>query len=159
VGVSVAVVPPVGQYYPSRLVNLGANRWSFKPEVGVSHLVRRWTVEGYAGYWIFTTNDQFYRGSSTRTQEPVLTVQGHASYTLKPRMWLSVDGTWYSGGTTNVDGVSKADLQRNTRAGITFSLPVGRGQSLKVSGSKGTSTRIGADFTTFAAAWQVTWIN
>jgi hypothetical protein len=105
---------------PSKLVNLGANRWSFKPEVGVSHLVRRWTVEGYAGYWFFTTNDEFYRGSSIRTQEPVLTVQGHASYNMKPRMWLAVDATWYSGGTTRVDGVSKADLQRNTRAGITF---------------------------------------
>src|SRR6185295_1948553 len=32
VGVSLTTVLPTGQYYSDRLVNLGSNRWSFKPE-------------------------------------------------------------------------------------------------------------------------------
>src|SRR6185436_6278804 len=39
VGASVKVIAPTGQYDPAKLINLGGNRWAFKPEVGVS---RRW---------------------------------------------------------------------------------------------------------------------
>jgi hypothetical protein len=159
VGVSVQVAPPIGQYYPTRLVNLGANRWSFKPEVGVSQLLGKWTVEGYGGVWLFTRNDEFYTGSSTRTQQPVVALQGHASYAMTPRIWAAVNVTWYSGGRTSVDGVEKADLQRNSRLGATMSLPVARQQSIKVSTSTGATTRIGADFRTFAVAWQLTWLD
>jgi hypothetical protein len=36
VGTSLQVSAPSSQYDPSRMVNIGTNRWSFKPEVGVS---------------------------------------------------------------------------------------------------------------------------
>ena len=36
VGVSLTAAPPLGQYDPAKLINLGTNRWSLKPEVGVS---------------------------------------------------------------------------------------------------------------------------
>jgi hypothetical protein len=58
-----------------------------------------------------------------------------------------------------VNGTRKADLQRNSRVGATLSLPVGRWQSIKLSGSTGATTRIGADFKTFAAVWQLTWFD
>ena len=159
VGVSLSAVPPLGQYYPSKLVNLGANRWSFKPEVGVSHLTGRWTLDAYAGIWLFTGNDEYYTGTSVRTQAPVLALQGHASYTLRPRLWLAVNGTWYSGGTTSVDGIDKANPQRNSRLGATLSLPLARQQSIKVSFSTGATTRLGADFRTFGVGWQLSWLD
>ena len=159
IGVSLAVLPPLGQYDRTNLINLGSNRWSFKPEVGVSHAITRWTMEGYAGVWTFTANDQFYRGTSIRTQEPVVALQGHVSYTLRPRLWFSGDATWYSGGTTSVDGVQKADLQRNSRVGATVSLALSRRQSFKISGSTGATTRVGADFKTLAVAWQLAWFD
>jgi hypothetical protein len=108
---------------------------------------------------MFTTNREFYTGESVRTQNPIIALQTHASYTLRPRLWWAVDGTWYSGGTTSVDGVNKEDLQRNSRLGATLSLPLLAQQSLKVSVSSGATTRAGADFTTIAAAWQLTWLD
>ena len=36
VGTSLTVVAPDGQYYPAKLINLGTNRWGFKPEIGVA---------------------------------------------------------------------------------------------------------------------------
>jgi hypothetical protein len=158
-GVSLSVVTPGGQYDRTKLVNLGANRWAFKPEVGLSHAIRRWTLEGYAGVWLFTANDAFYTGSSVRTQEPVKALQGHVSYTLRPRLWFAFDGTWYSGGTTTIDGVDKGDLQRNSRVGATASLPITARQSVKVAYSTGATTRIGADFNTVAVTWQLTWLS
>ena len=159
VGVSLSVAPPLGQYDPSKLINLGANRWSFKPEVGISRLINNWTVDGYAGVLLFTTNDQFYTGSSIRTQDPIFALQGHVSYTFKPRLWLAFDGTWYSGGTTSINGVDKQDLIRNSRFGATASFPLFRQQSLKFAFSRGATTRVGANFTTASVAWQFSWLN
>ena len=41
VGASVTVAPPLGQYDRAKLVNLGANRWAFRPEVGISHVINK----------------------------------------------------------------------------------------------------------------------
>src|SRR4051812_44166442 len=38
VGVSLQVSAPLGQYEDSKLLNLGNNRWSFRPEMGISRL-------------------------------------------------------------------------------------------------------------------------
>jgi hypothetical protein len=160
VGVSLTTIPPLGQYDRAKLVNLGANRWAFKPEIGVSRLVRsRWTIDGYAGVWMATANDEFYPGASTRTQRRIVALQAHVSYTARPRLWIAADGTWYSGGRTTVDGIEKRDLQRNSRLGATLSLPLARQQSLKVNGSVGATTRAGSDFRTIAVAWQMSWLH
>ena len=159
VGVSLQIVAPVGQYYSDKLINLGTNRWQFKPEIGVSRAVGRWTIDGYTGVWLYTTNDAFFPGSSTRTQDPLFSVQAHASYTLRPRLWFALDGTWYAGGTTTVNGVTNVDRQSNSRIGGTFSLPLTARQSLKVSYSTGATTRFGGDFNTAAIAWQLSWIT
>ena len=159
VGASLTVAPPLGQYDPAKLINLGANRWSFRPEAGVSHPINKWTLDGYAGVWLFTTNDAYYTGSSVRTQDPIVAIQGHTSYTFKPRLWIAFDATWYSGGTAAVDGTQQGSPQRNTRIGSTLSLPLTKKQSVKVSVTKGATTRAGADFTTVGGVWQFSWFN
>ena len=155
VGASVTVIPPWGQYNSGQLVNLGYNRWGVKPEVGVSHPVGRVTLDGYAGVWLFTRNDSYYPGDARKRQSPVLALQGHASYALPGRTWLALDGTWFAGGETRVDGVLNPDLQRNTRVGVTLSVPIVGQQSLKFVYSTGTSTRRGSDFNTFNVTWQL----
>ena len=159
VGASLTVAPPNGQYDRTKLVNIGANRWSVKPEIGVSHRLGRWTIEGYAGAWLFTANESFFPGSAHRTQEPIVGVQVHASYTFKPGWWIAGNSTWYSGGVTTVDGVARGDLQRNSRAGATLSMPLPRRQSLKLTESAGATTRRGTDFKTVAIAWQLSWFD
>jgi outer membrane putative beta-barrel porin/alpha-amylase len=155
IGASLTVVMPMGQYDPTKLVNLGSNRWSFKPEVGLSFPARRWTFDAYAGLWWFTDNEAYYPGSSHRRQDPVVAVQGHVSYTLGRRAWVAANATWYGGGQMHVDGVPLADPFRNARLGATWAIPVGTRQSLKVSYSDGAATRVGADFKTISGAWQV----
>ena len=159
VGASLAVAPPLGQYYPTKLINLGANRWGFKPEIGISHSVGRWTIEGYSAVLLFTANDSFYPRDARRTQERVLALQAHTSYTFRPQLWVAFDATWYTGGTTNVNGVVKSDLQRNSRVGSTLSLPLTARQSIKFTVSTGATTRVGGDFNTVGAAWQLSWFN
>jgi hypothetical protein len=40
VGTSLSVNAPSGQYNNTKLINLGTNRWAFKPELGVSYPLR-----------------------------------------------------------------------------------------------------------------------
>jgi len=158
VGASVTVTPPWGQYEPARLVNLGFNRWSVKPEVGVVGQVGRWTIEGYAGTWLFTANRSYYPAAATRRQDPVFAVQAHLSYALPRRHWIAIDATWFAGGQTRVERVSSADEQRNTRLGAAYSIPLSRRQSVKLIYSTGASTRRGSAFNTFNVSWQLVWL-
>jgi putative salt-induced outer membrane protein YdiY len=82
-------------------------------------------------------------------------VQGHLGYAMTRRSWLALDGTWFAGGQTRVDGVAEPDLQRNSRLGVTLSVPIAARQSLKVSYSTGTTTRRGSDFDTVDLTWQL----
>ena len=157
-GASLAVVAPTGQYDPSKLINIGSNRWSLKPEVGVSKTWGPWYAELYGGVWLFTTNTDFY-GGSVREQDPVGTLQAHVVYTFKPRLWLAADATFYTGGRTTLDGTVKADLQKNSRIGLTLAVPVGRRAALRVAWASGFTTRVGADFDTLSVGLQVAWFR
>lgn len=155
IGASLTVVPPVGQYDATKLINLGSNRWSFKPEVGVSIPLQRWTVDTYAAVWVFTDNERYYPGDAFRHQEAVFALQGHVSYTLARRAWLAANTTWYAGGESSVNGTPASGSFRNMRFGATLAVPIGTRQSVKVAYSAGATTRLGADFKTITAGWQL----
>jgi len=65
-----------GQYEPSKLVNIGTNRWSFKPEIGVPKAWGSLTTEAAAGVYFFTDNDEPFLGN-TLEQEAIYNLQGH----------------------------------------------------------------------------------
>jgi hypothetical protein len=157
-GLSLAVVAPTGQYDSSNLINIGSNRWSIKPQLGLSRTLGPWYLELYGGFWFFTDNRDFY-GGSVREQDPIGTFQAHLSYNFKPRLWLAADATFYTGGRTTLDGVPKADLQSNSRLGLTLAVPLGRRSALKVAWATGFTTRIGADFDSVGVAVSTFWFG
>jgi hypothetical protein len=157
-GASLIVVAPLGKYDSDRLINLGSNRWAFKPEIGVYQPLGPWSLELYAGAWFYTDNDKFF-GGVRREQEPIATLQAHVGYTFRPNLWVAADATYYAGGRSTVNGVQKDDRQENTRFGLTLSLPVAQGHSLKLNWSEGVTERIGTSFTTFGVTWQYTWFD
>jgi hypothetical protein len=158
IGASVLIVAPTGQYDPQRLVNPGSNRWAFKPEVGISKPLDRWTFEVMGGAWLFTDNDRFL-GTSRREQKAMVSFQGAVIYTLRPRMWVSGNATFYAGGSSVLNGTENDDRQKNSRIGATFSLPLTRRQSLKVAWAKGVTTRVGGHLNTVVVGWQYAWFK
>lgn len=153
VGATVQVTPPGGQYDPLKLVNLGTNRWSVKTELGVSKRLGDLTLE-MAAEGIFYTDNTEFLGNHTRSQDPIYGVQGHIIYSFPYGIWGSLDGTFYGGGTTTLDGRLNRDLQANTRVGGTVALPISRNHSLKIYGSTGVSARTGSNFDQVGIAWQ-----
>lgn len=158
VGVSVTVAPPLGQYDADRIVNLGSNRWSFKPEIGLSRAYGKWVVEAMLGLWLFTDNDDF-AGGRTREQDRIFAAQFHVTHRFTPGMWLSANANFYAGGRTTVDGAHNLDLQRNSRVGATFSRALNRRHAIRASVSRGAYTTIGADFTSIAVAYNYAWVR
>jgi hypothetical protein len=157
-GASVTVVAPTGQFFPDKLINLGTNRWTVKPEFAVSQpLGKRWLLDTYAALWVFTANNSFYPGTWVRTQSPIGAFQAHISYSVRPLGWAAFDATYYVGGRTTIQGVANDDRQSNSRIGATLALPVGRRHSVKLAVSRGAIIRYGADFSTISLGWQTAW--
>jgi hypothetical protein len=156
VGASLRVTAPIGQYDDTRIVNLGTNRWSFKPELGVSKAAGPWTLELTLAMTLFTTNGDFYNGG-TRSQEPLYSIQGHVIHAFRSGIWGSFDATYFAGGRTTVNGVLGNDLQQNWRLGATLALPVDLHNSVKLYASSGVSARTGNSFDLLGLAWQYRW--
>jgi hypothetical protein len=156
IGASLQVSPPLGQYDNTKLVNLGNNRWSFKPQLGISKAWGSWTVEIAPGVTFYTDNTDFNMGGRFE-QSPIYSVQAHAVYGFASGIWLAVDGTYFSGGRTTYNGVQGDTLQSNTRGGITLALPVDRHNSIKFYAFGGTSSRTGSTANTGGIAWQYRW--
>ena len=156
VGGSVYVWAPWGQYDPTKLVNLGTNRWAFKAELGISQAIGPLTLEVVPGITAYADNTDFLVGH-TRRQDLVYSVQLHAIYHFQSGVWVALDGTYFTGGRTSIDGVQNNDRLSNSRAGFTVAIPIDRSNSIKVYGISGISTRTGSNFNAVGAAWQYRW--
>ncbi|MDF7806947.1 transporter [Pontiellaceae bacterium B12219] len=154
-GASLKMTAPMGQYDNSRLINVGQNRWSFSPELGISKTFGSLIVEMAGAVTLFTDNDDLK--GQTLEQTPIYSVQGHLIYTFPSMIWVALDGTYYQGGETTVGGVEKNNELGNSRLGATLALPVDKRNSVKLYASAGISTRTGSDFNTFGLAWQYRW--
>ncbi|WNC94789.1 transporter [Paraburkholderia sp. FT54] len=158
IGLSLTMSAPTGQYVPSRLVNVGTNRWAFKPEVGLSQPVGNWFFEATAGTWIFTTNNNFFRGNK-RSQDPLWTFQLHGGYGFGPGFWIAADIGYADGGGSSLNGVPDRDRQSNLRYGLTFSVPLARSWSSKLALSNGFITRAGGNYKEISLTLQYHWFD
>jgi hypothetical protein len=156
IGTSLTVIIPSGQYDATKLINLGTNRWSLKPEIGFSWPVKKFYLDLYTGIWFYTANASFYPRTVNRTQSPLTAIQGHVSYTVRRGLWAAVDATWYGGAATRSNGGAPMERQENSRIGATISLPASNRQSIKVAYSSGVSGTIGSKFDTISVGWQYT---
>jgi len=153
---SVTTVVPLGQYDQTNLVNLGSNRWAVKSELGFSQgITDKWILELDAGAWLFTANHMFL--GATKTQNPIIVLQAHAVYTMRPRLWFSLDVNCYDGGRTTVQTIQMSDLQRGSRGGITVAAPIEKRQTLKLAYSRWAFATFGARFNVFTLAYQLIW--
>jgi hypothetical protein len=157
VGASVSVSLPFGRYDDNRYINLGANRWAVKPELGIIQPIRSvWALEGYFGAWLFGDNDEYLQ-TSTASQEPMWTWQAHVIRLFGRKGWLALDGTWFRGGVTSVNGVEQNTFTENARLGATGAWFISPRHAVKASFASGVTTRYGGDFDSFSVGYQYGW--
>jgi hypothetical protein len=166
-GMSLTIIAPTGQYDPTRVINWGNNRWAFKPEIGYSQRWRKkWTLDAYGAVWFFTENPDFFSPNrffpvvQSRTEQPVYAFETHLSYDFAPRLWVSIDANFWTGGATALNGLlNRFTDQRSSRVGFSASIPLTKAQSIKLSISNGAYVRFGGNYLTYSLAWQYGWID
>lgn len=152
-GVSLVTSVPTGIYYADKSVNIGTNRWGFKPEAGISKRFEHVYAEFYSGVWFYTHNNA-YLGNNVLKQNPVVSFQGHASYYFKNQMWLGINLNWFGGGKTEVDDKPVGSDISSSRIGGTFSMPLTRSQSIKLQYNTGTFKSLGLNYDSIAFSYQ-----
>lgn len=157
VGMGLVVQLPTGQYYEDKLINLGGNRFTFRPQLGVVHNRGKWSGELTTAAWIYTDNDDFFNGKRLE-QDAVYSADAHLIYTFRPGLWLAASVGYGGAGLTFVNGVSSDNLQSNLGFGLGLGIPINRAIGVKI-GYVGTRTqaRTGLDADTFTAAVSVAW--
>jgi Putative MetA-pathway of phenol degradation len=155
-GMSLRVTAPLSQYDGDKLVNIGTNRWSFKPEIGFSKAFGPWTAEFAPGVTFYTDNRGFF-GGKTREVAPLFAAQSGLSYTFAPGGWAALNVGYFKGARTTVDEVESDVEQEGIRFGATLVLPVNRYQSVKLYSISGYNTHSEHDFQAFGIAWQYRW--
>jgi hypothetical protein len=155
IGTSLEITPPLGQYDSDKLLNIGTNRWSFKPELGVSKTWGPVTLELASGVRFYTDNNDFLDGRTLEVS-PVYSVQGHLIYSITPGIWLGLDGLYYTGARATIDG-RKGESLENARIGLTLALPINRYNSVKLYGSTGVYAKTGGTFDVVGVVWQFRW--
>ncbi len=156
IGFTFKLTAPLGAYDSDKFINIGTNRWSFAPELGISHALGNWTLEASTAAIFYTDNNNFDNGK-TREQETIYSTQLHVTYSFAHDIWAAVSATYYTGGRSTIEGITNNDLQKNWRTGFTLALPVNRYNSIKLFGSSGVSTRTGNNYDALGIAWQYRW--
>ncbi len=125
-GVSLTTTAPTGSYDSSKLLNLGSDRWSFKPELALScpfGTEQKWQLDGYASIYFFTDNTDFH-GKEVLRQEPLPGVEAHISYAFNDSIWVALDTRYSFRGGTTVDGADQNNEQRNLIVGTEMSATI-----------------------------------
>jgi hypothetical protein len=154
-GTSLRVTAPLGKYDKDKILNIGQNRWTITPEIGLSRRFGPVLIEAATGVMFYTDNDDF--AGQSKEQDPLFNAQVHLVYMFKNTIWISIDANWYEGGQSTVGGVERNDRIENSRYGATLSLPVTKRHSLKAYASSGIQTRTGTDFDAAGLAWMYRW--
>jgi hypothetical protein len=156
-GVGLAVRLPTGEYMEDKLINLGENRFAFRPQVGINHTRGRWTAEVTGEVAFYTDNDEFFNGN-TREQEPIYITHGHLSYTFRPGLWVGAGVGYGYGGESRINGVNKDDKKQDIAWAIRFAYPFNRYSGVNISyiGNR-TLESTGSDSDTLTAGLSISW--
>jgi hypothetical protein len=155
VGAAVAVSMPFGEYSKERLINLGTNRWTIRPQLGVTHTRGKWTGELTGSVFLYGDNNDFWQEASLEN-DPLLALQAHLIYTFKPGLWASISTAYGWDGEAKVNKVAKNNLAGNWLSALNFGIPIDRRQGVKITLLRGrTQKKTGVDVDSLLFAYSV----
>lgn len=131
-GVTLTITAPTGSYEPDKILNLGSDRWAFRPEFAFSHPFgseQKWQLDAYANIDFYTDNTS-YQGKQILRQEPLPGLEGHISYSFSDSIWASLDTRYSFQGTTFVNGVAQDNAQQNLILGSEMNISLNPRNSL-----------------------------
>jgi len=158
-GVSLSVTAPTGQYNPGKILNLGSDRWSFKPELAASLPFgpgQKWVFDAYANAYFYTDNTS-YRGTEVLRQEPLPGFEGHISYSFTSNIWASIDTRYCFRADTSINGVNQNASQRNFILGSELNVSLNPRNTLIFEFGDALVHQNGPAIKAFAVKYDYTW--
>jgi len=131
IGAGLAIQLPTGEYSEDRLINLGGNRFVFRPQLGIVHRRSKWSYELTGSSWIYTKDDNFY-GDNELENGPLFTLQGHVVYSIKKGVWMAGGAGYGYGAESELNGVEKSDEKENLAYGVSLGCALTRTLSCKI---------------------------
>jgi hypothetical protein len=157
VGTALVVQLPTGDYMDDKLINLGTNRFTFRPQFGVVHNRGKWSMELTGAVWLYTDNDDFFNGNKFE-QDPYYTIQTHLIYTFRPEFWTAASAGYGYGGESTVSGLEKNDRRETLAWALSFGFPITRQLGVKVIYLATRSQKsIGQDTDSIGGAFSILW--
>ena len=155
VGVAVAISMPLGEYSNERLINLGTNRWTVRPQLGVTHTRGKWTGELTGSVYLYGDNNSFWQETSLENN-PLWAFQAHLIYSFKPGLWASLSTAYGIGGEAKVNDIAQNNLSGNWLTALSFGFPIDRRQGVNISLLAGrTQKHTGVDINSLAFAYSL----
>jgi hypothetical protein len=158
-GMSLTITAPTGSYNANKILNLGSGRWSFKPELALSHPFgpeQKWEIEAYGNAYFYTDNAS-YHGREILRQEALPGLEGHLSYSFSDRLWASLDTRYSFRGSTLINGVNQNNSQQNFVLGSEMSVSLTSRHSLALEFGKAVIHRNGPSVVGFSVRYDYTW--
>jgi len=157
VGAGLAVRLPTGDYMEDKLINLGQNRFAFRPQLGIQHTRGKWSAELTGEVAFYTENDEFFNGNKLE-QAPLYIMHGHLIHTFNPGHWAGVSIGYDYGGESTINGVDKDDRRQDVALALNYVYPIDRRSGIKI-GYLRTRTQetIGVDTDTLKVGFSILW--
>ncbi len=156
IGFSIQVYAPLGQYSEDKLINLGSNRWTIKPQIGISRYNGKWIFEGYFSVWLYTANNAFVVDSKLETQ-PLYVFKFHTIRSLPKNTWLTIDVGYGIGGKTILNDLLRDDRISSLRLGLSYAVPIAKRHTIKFAFLSAIRFEKGPDYDAFGISYQYRW--
>ena len=153
IGAGIELTVPWGEHLEEKLLNLGRNRYTIRPQIGIVHTRGQWSYELTGSTFFFGENDDFFGGSKLE-QDPIYAVQAHVIRVFRPGLWASLSAGYGWGGRSEIDNVKRDDEKANVLAALSFGFPIGTRQGMKMAYLRSeTREDTGSDSDSLIIAW------
>jgi Putative MetA-pathway of phenol degradation len=144
---------PLGEYQEDKLINLGQNRFTISPQLGLLHTSGEWSFELTGSAYFFTANDEFFNGNELE-QDPLYATQAHVVKLFGQDWWVAAGAAYAWAGESTINGVRKGDDKSNLISGASFGLRLDAAQSLRLGYIRtDTLNDLGSDTDSFVLGW------
>ena len=157
-GFSIQLIAPTGQYYPDKLINLGTNRWAFKPQWGYAWNYEKWIWETYVSAWFYTKNSDFWGGNELRLR-PLFALKLHSIRKLKKGKWLALNAGYGIGARGYINEERKDSRISTIRITAVYAMPLGKHNTLRIDAKTGIRLEEGPDFNAIGLIYQYRWMK
>ena len=152
-GIAFAMSMPLSDYQEEKLINLGTNRFSFRPQAGIVHTRGKNSYELTASAFLYTTNEEFFDGNKLE-QAPLFAVQAHVVHLISRKYWVSMGAAYGSGKSATVNGEEKNNRSELNLLAVSFGASISKKSRVGLSvGIGNTLTTVGSDTTSFGLSY------